>query len=343
MEEKKYYGEPIVKDTKYREEYLKGVEVFLAEKKAAADELRKGFITPEKYAENPEFYREKLVEMLGFPLTEAGELPTAEKTFVVKDENVNIYRMQFTFFGKLKFYGMYFEQAEGKEEAPLVFTFHGGDGTPELVSSVHLNSANYNHLLRRITDRGANAFAPQFLLWKKDLYGNDYNRGYIDGKLRQLGGSATAMELYFLKGVLEYFLKKEGVNAEKIGVAGLSYGGMYALHFAAVEKRVKACYSCSWLNNSFLHSWADWSYLNAQKYFTSAETAALVCPRVLIVAMGDKDSLFHYQNTVEECEKIKAYYEKTGATEKLKYYIFDGGHEADYNDREIEDLLSALQ
>ena len=145
--------------------------------------------------------------------------------------------MTFTFFGDLKFYGIYFEQTMQPSAAPFVFGFHGGDGTPEMVSSIHFNSSNYRHLVRRMTDRGANVFAPQFLLWSVANYGNKYDRLLIDGKLKQLGGSITAMELYFLQGALDYFLSQEQVNAEKIGVAGLSYGGMYALHLAARPAR----------------------------------------------------------------------------------------------------------
>lgn len=337
-----YYSETIEKNTKYRADYLDGINDFLSDEKAKAEEERKAFITPEKYAENPEYYRAKFVETLGFPLTKKREMPTAEKTFVAKDGNVNIYRMQFTFFGKLKTYGLYFEQTENAKNAPFIFGFHGGAGTPELVSSIHGNSGNYNHLVRRITDRGANVFAPQFLLWSVDTYGNEYNRQHMDGKLRQLGGSATAMEVYFLQCVLDYFIEKERINAEKIGVAGLSYGGMYAVHFTAAETRVKACYSCSWVNDCFVHSWADWSYFNAQKTFATAETVALIAPRPLVVAMGDKDNIFDYRLTVTECEKAKAYYKATGAEERLKYIVFDGVHETDKSDEELDFLFSAL-
>lgn len=342
MNEKKYYNEPIEKDTAYRKEYVKGIEDFLNERKSATEAFRQDFISPEKYKKNPEFYREKFVELLGFPLKEKREISLLEKTFVVQDGNVNIYRMQFLFLGQLKFYGMYFEQLEGKKEKPFVFGFHGGGGTPELVSSMHLDSSNYNHLVRRMTDKGANVFAPQFLLWRDDLYGKGLDRVHTDGKLRQLGGCITALELYFMQGILDYFLEQENINANKIGVAGLSYGGMYALHFAAIDTRIKACYSCSWVNDLFVHSWADWSYFNAQKYFTTAETMALVCPRALVVAMGDKDELFDYRLTISECEKVKAYYEEMSCEKKFEYYIFDGTHETDKNDVEIEYLLYAL-
>ena len=339
---KKYYREEIEKDTLYRADYLQGIEDFLQENKLKVEKIRSQFISPKKYKDNPEYYREQLTALLGFPLNIKKEMPFVEKHFIAKDKNVKIYRMKFRFFGKLKFYGMYFEQCEDSLKAPFIFGLHGGKGTPEMISSIHEESANYNHLVRRMTDKGANVFVPQMLLWNIETYGNNYNRQYIDGKLRQLGGSVTAMELYFLQCVLDYFIEKESINEKSVGVAGLSYGGMYAIHFAAVETRVKACYSCSWVNDCFVNSWADWSYYNAQKYFTTAETMALVAPRALVVAMGNKDVLFDSSLTVVECEKVKPYYEEFGLEGNFKIVIFDGAHEVDKDDVELNFLLKKL-
>ncbi len=340
----KYYQEEIEKNTKYRAEYVSSIDEFLQMKRCEIDKIREDFISPKRYIENPERYRQQFIELLGFPLTEKRKMPIAEKIFIAKDNNVNIYRMQFTLFGGIKFYGIYFEQCENPKNAPFLFGFHGGQGTPELISSIHFDSANYNHLVRRATDKKANVFAPQFLLWDQELYGNNNcNRKHTDGKLRQLGGSITAMELYLLQSCLDYFIEKEELDKEKIGCMGLSYGGMYALHLAAIDTRIKACYSCSWVNDSFVNSWPDWSYLNAQKYFTTAETMALVAPRALVVAMGDKDQLFSYKLTVAECEKAKLYYKELNMENNFKYIIFDGEHEADKNDIELNFLFQHLK
>ncbi len=339
---KKYYKETIRKDTKERAEYVSGIDHFLQREKEQATAEREAFISPALYAANAENYREKLIDMIGFPLRKQREMPIVEKFFVAKDGNVNIYRMKFAFFGELKFYGMYFEQCENKKAVPFVFGFHGGQGTPEVVSSIYLDSANYHHLVRRMTDRGASVFVPQFLLWDAEAYGNAYNRLHIDGKLRQLGGSVTAMELYFLQCVLDYFIANEDINAEKIGVAGMSYGGMYAIHFAAIDTRVKACYSCSWVNDCFVNSWADWSYYNAQKYFTTAETMALIAPRALVVAMGEHDPLFDYKRTITECEKVKPYYAAFASERNFKCVIFNGGHAVDKKDEELDFFFEKL-
>lgn len=338
-----YYSEEIEKDTKYRQEYVEGIDAFLNLSKKKADKIRGEYITPEKYKNNPEKFRKALVEQLGYPLTTTKEMPLLkEKKFVSKDGNVNIYRMQFEFFGFLKFYGLYLEQTENSQEKPFVLGLHGGDGTPELVSSIYSDSANYNHLVRRITDKGASVFVPQLLLWKQDIYGNNYNRHDTDGKFRQLGGSITAFEVYLMQCCIDYFIKYEKINVDRIGVAGLSYGGMYAAHLAAVDTRIKVCYSCSWANDVFVVSWEDWSYKCAQKRFTTAETLALIAPRALVVAMGDKDELFDSKLMVKECEKVKPYYSIFGKDDDFKYITFNGTHESDKSDEEIDFLFDNL-
>ena len=343
MDIKKYYTEEVFKDTKYRADYIESIDAFLQAARTHAAKQREQFITPEKYAKDTAGYRAKFIQMLGFPLTEKREpAQIIEKTFVARDNNVDIYRLQFVLPFGIKFYGMYFQQIEGAETAPFVFGFHGGWGTPELVSSVYMDSSNYNHLVRRMTDRGANVFAPQFVLWNVENFGNAYDRDLLDGKLRQIGGSITAFELYCLECIVDYFEQSGQVNMQRFGVAGLSYGGMYALHLAAVDTRVKACYSCSWVCDGYAWSKGDWSYWNAQKTFTVAETIALVCPRPFVAAMGDKDPLFSHVLTTAEMQKAQAYYQAFDKPEYIQCVVFDGDHETDKGDEELDFLFAHL-
>ena len=338
----KYYAEEMTKDIPQRAEFVESIHSFLQTSQACAEKDRIHFITPEKYKNDPEMYREKFLDMLGFPLREKREMPTLEKTFVARDKNVDIFRLQFVFPNGLRYYGLYFRQVEDFENKPFLFGFHGGEGTPELVSSIHLNSSNYNHLIRRLTDKGASVFVPQLLLWNINNYGNPYDRLEVDGRLRQLGGSITAFEIWLMQGALDYFLANEGVNADKVGVAGMSYGGMYALHFAAADPRVKACYSCSWVCNIFKWARIDWCYANAQNSFAVAETAALIAPRPLVAAMGVDDE-FYAHGADAECAKIAPYYEAFGKAENFKYVAFEGRHEVDKSDEEMDFLLNALK
>ncbi len=98
--------------------------------------------------------------MLGYPLTLNNDAALLkQKLFVATDGNVNIYRYRFEVMGIL-FYCIYFEQIENAKEKPFVIGLHGGEGTPETVGSIYENSTNYNHLVRRLTDRGCSVFCP---------------------------------------------------------------------------------------------------------------------------------------------------------------------------------------
>ena len=341
--ENKYYHEEIVKFSHWREEYGESLFGFLENEKISAESLREEYISPEKYKANSENYRQDFIDMLGFPLNKKRETPTLlKKEFVAEDGNVNIYRMQLLFFGKIKFYGILFEQKENKETAPFVVALHGGGGTAEVVCGMQPAPGSYNYLGRRITDRGANVFCPQLLLWSNEVYGANFDRNAVDGKLRQLGGSITALEVYMLRGSIDYFLENENMNSERVGVAGLSYGGMYTLFLSAVDTRIKSAYSSSWVNDCFIHSRPDWSYKDMQNKFTATEIGALVAPRAMVVAMGTKDELFDYKITETVCDEIREYYKAFGEAEKLKTVIFPLNHVIDVEDAEIAFLLENL-
>ena len=117
---------------------------------------------------------------------------------------------------------------------------------------------------------------------------------------------------------------------------------MYALHLAAIDTRIKACYSCSWVNDIFLSSWGDWCHYDTAKHFTTEEIAGLVSPRALVVAMGNKDEIFDSKLTETECEKIKPYFTAFGKENNFESVIFDGTHEVDKDDRELIFLLDKL-
>ena len=339
MEYKLNYKEEPVKDDPLRKDYLNGINCFIEKTLACAMRKRAEYITPEKLAKARERYRKEYLDMLGYPLnTEDIRLERGEKTFVSERNGVKIYRTVITAAG-IPIYGMYFEVAKN---APFIVCIHGGEGSPELISGVHLDSANYGHLAQRLVERGCNVYCPQLLLWNLERYGVPFNRREIDGKLRQLGGGITALEVMLLMRSIDYFIQYEGIDRERIGTTGLSYGGMYALVLAAADKRIKSCYAVCQFNDRFKYSWADWSYLGSQFRFTDVETAALVAPRALCIAVGDKDEIFDYDSAVSEAEKVPAYYRAANASDRFDFYVFDGLHEVDRADRGIDFLLKYL-
>lgn len=346
------YQEDRNKGNRFRQEYLNGIYKLIEDMRKNAERNREEIAG--KILKNQEFYREKFYKMLGFPLNLNSELyiPKAKRIFVAKDGAVSIYRMQFNILN-IPFYGILFVKEDGRPR-PFVIAQHGGLGTPEFCSDMLSGgSENYNGMVQRILTYDVNVFAPQLLLWNRDFSGDvcegtesshtesytDSMRRGIDNNLKQLGSSVTALEIYGLRRIIDYFEIQSYVLRDKIGFAGLSYGGFYTLFTAACDKRIKCSLSCSFFNDRIKYNWSDWTWFDSGNTFCDAETALLIYPRKLFIGIGDKDKLFDADSGVKEFEKLTAY---TKEHEWVYFELFDGGHEFFKDDNIVDAFIQAL-
>ncbi len=285
--------------------------------------------------------RRAFCAMLGYPLTEgkAWEIDAVKVETVLKTESYEATRYAFTVKG-LQFSGILYE-CVGDEtpsaERAFFLALHGGGGSSEIVGDLLVDSANYTHMVKRVLRKGVSVFAPQLLLWNTDVYGSGYDRENLNRRLLQLGGSMTALELKLLSTVTDYWSAR--FDASRMGIVGLSYGGMYALHFGALDKRMKGTYSSCWFNDRRKHSWHDWTYFNAENTFFDAEVASLVLPRNLYIEVGEKDELFLASDAREEAARLQSYAEKSGCAKALHFKAFDGGHELDKDDALLQQFV----
>ncbi len=315
---------------KYRQEYVNSVEKLIQKRFEEASDKRIIFAKAIKGHEDE--YRLKLVQQLGWPLTDyfsdctiQKEVPSVRKIFITKEGIYSIYRLQLEIFPEFWYYGLLFMIEDGKKR-PIIISQHGGQGTPEMCSTFYEEgSYNYNDMTRRIMKHEVNIFAPQMLLWETPKYGAEYNRHLIDNQLKRLGGSVTALELHCLMRSLDYLTTLPENDIDRLGMVGLSYGGMFTLHMAALDKRIKSSVSCSYFCDRFHENWNDWTYFNSAYHFLDAETAMLVYPRKIHLAMGDNDNLFSAENSLQEFEQIKELY--IDDMSWIDLTIFHGEHE----------------
>jgi len=206
---------------------------------------------------------------------------------------------------------------------------HGGLGTPETASGIVGNTSNYNHMTERAYQykSGAHAFAPGLYLWRDDTAGPVHDRAQADIALKQLGGSIAALEVFAIRRVLDYFEKEGFARDGHIGMIGLSYGGSYAVLTAAADTRITAVYSSCQFNNRYIYNRADWVWRNSASSFLDAEIASLIAPRALFLEEGTSDDLFRADTFIAECERTVLFFEAAGASDKLKFRTFEGGHE----------------
>lgn len=220
-----------------------------------------------------------------------------------------------------------------RENPKFMFCFHGGIGCPELVSSV-CPSNNYNDGARKFVELGFAVFCPLFVLRQEDApdWPVEYRQALHMNAL-WAGTTVLAVELAKVQRALRFFRSYPGVDASEPGVAGLSYGGYFALYAAALLPEFAFSVSSCYFNDRLEilktrpGTLLDWQYPGAGSVFGDAEIAALICPRPLYIEAGQRDELMNVDTAVREAEKVKKVYEACGEGEKFFFDPFDGTHE----------------
>lgn len=331
------YNEEKFDANRYKQEYLDGLNRILERRQKDAEIVRQEYI--KDIFANQEKYRDDFKKMLGWPLV--GHTPekdikcTSQK--LSDEDGYSIFRMQFEILGGLTMTGLFFK-AHADEKRPLVILQHGGEGTPELISGVLGDTTNYNDMLMRVRKHGVHVFAPQLVLWAQD-YNVEYDRKTIDGSLKRVGSSITAVEIFGIQQILNYFEKEDYISS--FGMVGLSYGGFYTLFTSAIDTRIKSAISCSFFNTRDKIGWSDWTWHKSAEKFDDAEIACLVYPRRLCIEIGNKDELFDYKYGVSSYERLKELSKAVG-TDWTELIVFDGDHEFCRDDAPIERLIKDL-
>ena len=330
------YREELTFANSYKQNYLDGINDLIIKKQEENLAIRTEYF--KNYFSNQEPYRNDFKKMLGWPLVNyENNLELNVKTEKLSDEgDYTIYRMQFEILKGLYLTGLFFKQ-NCEEKLPLVILQHGGGGSPETISRVHGGTSNYNDMLHRVIKYKVHGFAPQLLLWN-DGYNVLFNRQLIDTQLKRLGGSITALEVFGITKIIDYFETQPYVK--NFGMVGLSYGGFYTLVVSAIDTRIKSSLSCCFFNTRDENVREDWSWFNSSALFDDAEIALLSYPRKLYISVGDKDELFKVKNGKNSFERLLKYCDNK--TDWVKFTVFDGWHEFIKDDNDIESLVKDL-
>ena len=114
-------------------------------------------------------------------------------------------------------------------------------------------------------------------------------------------------------------------------MTGLSWGGFYTLHVAALFPEIKvAVPSANFREHEVVLNRIVDPENRSTRYqlqmFGNAQVAGMVCPRPLMIQMGAEDTLFDIDGARREAEKASGYYKELGVGELFKYSEHPGGH-----------------
>ena len=142
----------------------------------------------------------------------------------------------------------------------------------------------------------------------------------------------AGMRVWQAERMLDYLLERGDVDSERIGVMGISGGGLASSFFAAYEKRIKAC-----VVSGFLCTFKDsiMSIYHCVDNFVPgiinngemADLFGLIAPRPLLMESGTDDDIFPIDGVKSSYARLETLYGKLNVRDKLDIDIFKGDHQ----------------
>ena len=237
--------------------------------------------------------------------------------------------------GPLDAEGLLVIPESGGEPVPLVIAQHGIGSFPERVFGVMDDGDAYHSYARELVQAGFAVLAP-FNLRSAE------RRNRIERLCRLADTTLPGIELARLQRLLDVVLADPRIDGDRVGMWGVSLGGLATMFWMPSEPRIKAGVVCAWFNHRrnkmaipderyscFLETKEEHAFFRGWlTEFADHDVVSLICPRPLLIQTGKKDGIAWWPQAVEEFEVACTHYEKLGIAERIAMDLHDGGHEA---------------
>tara|TARA_R110002111_G_C6007511_1_gene374230 strand:+ start:5458 stop:6573 length:1116 start_codon:yes stop_codon:yes gene_type:complete len=332
-----YFNQSVADSNPLRNEQARELDAYI--KTMAADRSRfqklfpPDYASPEAFAKSAEPLRAAFCASIGYP--PPGKRPDKQATYKqIGEDAIGVYyRAMFPILPGVHSEGIFIVPKSAKGKTPLIISMHGGGGSPEV--ALFNGGANYHDMVRGAVKRGYLVYAPQHL-FRADEFPNDIRR-QIDDRMRLIGTSITAVEIAKITYAIDELVKRPDVDASRIGMVGLSYGGYYAQVTPAVDTRIKVSVSSCYFGvqegryeKDELSIPGDFRFMDRITLFNDADLVALICPRAHQIQAGSRDNASHRETGKNIAPRAAAFYEKLNLNDRFEHVIFEGGHE--FND-----------
>ena len=220
------------------------------------------------------------------------------------------------------------------EPLPLMVCQHGISSSPEHCFGVAPEETVYWGFAQHLVRAGCAVIAP--LMTTTGQY-----RNRLDRMCRSLGFTIEGLEVAKISRLLDFAQTLQWVDSNRMGMWGLSMGGLYTLITVPVEARLKLGIIAAFFNHRvnklciedpryscFLPLGEEYIFIPGWlREFSDAELLALFCPRPVQVQCGKCDGISWWPMVVEEFERARQYYERLGIAERCELCLHPGGHE----------------
>ncbi len=132
---------------------------------------------------------------------------------------------------------------------------------------------------------------------------------------------------------LDYLVSRPEVDAERLGVTGISGGGAATFWIAAADERVKVAVPVSGMSDlesyvahKIINGHCDCMFLINTYQWEWTTIAALVAPRPLLFANSDKDPIFPMDGNRRIIARLRELYKMYDKPELVDEYVSHGDH-----------------
>jgi len=167
-------------------------------------------------------------------------------------------------------------------------------------------------------------------------------RNRIERLCRLADISLPGIELARVQHLLDVVLTDPRIDPDRVGMWGLSLGGMATMFWMPLEPRIKAGIVSGWFNHRrnkmvipddryscFLETKEEHAFFTGWlTEFTDHDVVSLICPRPLLIQHGKKDGIAYWPQVQEEFDIAKTHYDKLKIEDRIRIDIHEGGHEA---------------
>lgn len=190
----------------------------------------------------------------------------------------------------------------------------------------------------RLAERGCMVIAPELfgfgeMKLKKDMKIPFYSSSCktVSSHLLPFGITTASMRIFQAIVCADVVLQQKQADADRLGIMGISGGGLTALYAAVLDERFRRICISGYVNSfktSILRVWhcPDNYFPDILHSGDIADFACALAPRRLVTESGRKDPLFSIEGSEEAVKKIRRIYSLLGAENQYTADVFDGKH-----------------